>query len=195
MQHSVEAILKQPEWIYEYWKQQKRVVTEKEIVQILLQLIAENTARKTGGPFSALITDEKNRLLVLAVNSVLFCGQSLAHAEVNALALAQKELKTFDLALKGRLKLYSSAQPCLMCCGAIIWSGIRELIYISSRKEVETILGFDEGFLVRNWKRELLRRKIAVRRLKGYRQQALLALEEYRRQNGVIYNSSRNSEG
>jgi tRNA(Arg) A34 adenosine deaminase TadA len=186
------VILRQPSWLEDYEKFCGTLLGEDELARLLLELVRANTDRKTGGPFSAALTDREGTILSLAVNTVLSSGQSLAHAEINALALAQARLKTFDLSQAGYLKLYASAQPCLMCCGGLVWSGARELAYISSKDDVERILGFDEGFLPADWAEELQKRGIAVRRIDAFIDAGQRALEHYRDSSGMIYNSAAN---
>lgn len=49
----------------------------------------------------------------------------------------------------------------MMCIGAIMWSGIKEVYYGVSSKNVEKITGFDEGFKP-NWFEEFKKRNIIV---------------------------------
>ncbi|MCK7474293.1 MAG: hypothetical protein MZV49_13640 [Rhodopseudomonas palustris] len=43
----------------------------------------------------------------------------------------------------------TSSQPCLMCLGATLWSGVTRLTYGAAAADVTAILGFDEGPLPR----------------------------------------------
>jgi tRNA(Arg) A34 adenosine deaminase TadA len=46
-----------------------------------------------------------------------------------ALARAQQALGTHDLATAGRFVLFTSVEPCAMCLGAVIWSGVARPVY------------------------------------------------------------------
>ncbi|MDZ7725356.1 MAG: hypothetical protein U5R06_21685 [candidate division KSB1 bacterium] len=86
----------------------------------------------------------------------------------------------------GRLVLYSSAEPCLMCFGAVLWSGVRGLVYGAAKADVEAI-GFDEGPKPADWIESLRERGVEV--ISGVlRDEAVRVLNTYARQNGVIYN-------
>ena len=97
------------------------------------------------GPFLAAIYDDKYNLIAKAANSVVSSQCSNCHAEINVLQQAEAKLHTFDLA-PHHLRLYVTAEPCLMCLGAIMWSGIETIYYGVPSKRVEEITGFDEGF-------------------------------------------------
>ena len=112
------------------------------------------------GPFLAAIYDEQGTCISKAANSVVSSGCSHNHAEMNAIKQAEEKLKTFDLA-PHRLSLYVTAEPCLMCLGGIMWSGIQTVYYGVPSKQVEEITGFDEGFKP-NWTREFHKRGISV---------------------------------
>ena len=59
------------------------------------------------------------------------------------------------------LELYVTAEPCIMCAGAIMWSGIKRVFYGVNSSDVERITGFDEGFKP-DWINEFAKRNIAV---------------------------------
>ena len=112
------------------------------------------------GPFVAAIYDENNNLIAKAANSVVNYNNSNAHAEMLAIKIAEERLGTYDLS-KYNLKLYVTSEPCIMCLGGIMWSGIKELYYGVPSKLVEEITGFDEGFK-HDWIEEFKKRGIAV---------------------------------
>ena len=74
--------------------------------------------------------------------------------------MAQKELGTYDLS-KYNLSLYVTSEPCMMCIGGIMWSGIKAIYYGVPSQKVEEITGFDEGFKP-NWIDEFKNRGITV---------------------------------
>lgn len=112
------------------------------------------------GPFVAAVYDEKGKQLVIVANSVVNENCSNNHAEMNAIKAVQKKLKTYDLA-PYNLSLYVTAEPCMMCIGGIMWSGIKNVYYGVPSKKVEEITGFDEGFKP-NWFDEFKKRGITV---------------------------------
>ena len=116
--------------------------------------------QKGSGPFVAAVYDENDNLIVKVANSVVNENCSNNHAEMNAIKEAEKKLGTFDLG-KYNLKLYVTAEPCMMCIGGIMWSGIKEVYYGVPSKSVENITGFDEGFKP-HWFKEFKKRGIVV---------------------------------
>ena len=112
------------------------------------------------GPFLAAIYDKNGKCVVKMPNTVIKEQCSLNHAEVNTIREAQRVLGTYDLS-KYDLTLYSSAEPCIMCTGAIMWSGIKHVYFGVNSKDVETITGFDEGYKP-DWISQFKKRNIEV---------------------------------
>jgi len=140
------------------------------------------------GPFLAAIYDSNNNLIAKCVNSVVKENCSNNHAEMNTIKLVQEKLKTYDLA-PFNFKMYITAEPCMMCLGAIMWSGIKEIYYSVSSEDVEKITGFDEGFKPK-WLEEFKKRGITVY---GNIEADLgkNVLQEYVRLGNTIYKPSR----
>ena len=172
----------------------KRVFpTREERMQLVLDLARENVTRRTGGPFAAAVFETRcGELIAAGVNRVERLNCSVAHAEVMAIMLAQARTSTFDLGCDTRRphELVSSAQPCAMCFGAILWSGITRLTFAARARDVKGMLGFDEGPMPSAWKKELAARGIEV--MPGIlERQGREVLELYRKKGGTIYNSRR----
>lgn len=135
-------------------------------IEIASKIIAElqndmqSFTKNGSGPFVAAIYDNDGNLVVKVANSVVNEHCSNNHAEMNAIKAAEEKFKTYDLA-PYNLKLYVTAEPCMMCIGGIMWSGIKEVYYGVSSKSVENITGFDEGFKP-NWLKEFRKRGIIV---------------------------------
>ena len=141
------------------------------------------------GPFLAAIYDSQGNLIAKAANSVVnkYCSHN--HAEMNAIKLAEKKLRTYDLS-KYNLSLYVTSEPCMMCLGAIMWSGIKEIYYGVPSKRVTKITGFDEGFKP-EWFNEFKKRGITVY---GQIEQGAgeQVLQDYVTQGHTIYEPKRN---
>ena len=112
------------------------------------------------GPFIAAIYDTNGHLIAKNANSVVNENCSNNHAEINAIKKAQEKLGTYDLSTYN-LSIYITAEPCIMCIGAIMWSGIKNVYYSIPSKIVEKITGFDEGFKP-FWINEFKKRGIIV---------------------------------
>jgi len=65
-------------------------------------------------------------------------GDMTAHAER---LLATWASKTYGPAFLAQCTLYSSAEPCAMCSGAIYWAGIGRVVYGQSEKSLKAMTG------------------------------------------------------
>lgn len=106
-------------------------------------LLAIKEARKNlkkidGGPFGACIV-KGGRVLAVARNTVLK-NDATCHAEINAIRIASKKIKNFDLA---GCTIYSTTEPCPMCFSAIHWAGIDTVSYGAGIADARK-LGFNE---------------------------------------------------
>ena len=136
-----------------------KVATASKIIADL-QKDMQSFTKNGSGPFVAAIYDNEGNLVVKVANSVVNEHCSNNHAEMNAIKAAEQKLGTYDLA-PYNLKLYVTAEPCIMCVGGIMWSGIKEVYYGVPSKTVEEITGFDEGFKP-HWFKEFKKRGIVV---------------------------------
>lgn len=187
-----EICLGMPDWLEGFIQGYGRDFSSPEKrMDFAIALSAENVRMSTGGPFGAAVFGmADDRLIACGVNLVEKERTAIAHAEVIALALAQRTLGSHDLGPAG-LELASSSQPCIMCYGAVIWSGIRSLLVGARTEDVRSIAGFDEGPIPEDWAAQLERRGVRVVR-DVLRADACAVLRSYR---GPVYNSSANKLG
>ena len=95
-----------------------------------------------GGPFGAVIVKD-NKIIGYGNNKVLTEKDPTAHAEIIAIRNACKRLNTHDLT---GCVIYTTSEPCPMCLSAIIWSNIKEVYFVTTRKEVAEI-GFRDDMI------------------------------------------------
>jgi tRNA(Arg) A34 adenosine deaminase TadA len=180
-----------PAWLSNRLKEDNAIIfkTAPERMALAIELALENVRRKTGGPFGAAVIERKTgRLISCGVNLVVRSGVSHWHAEMVALALAQCALGSFNLAEMGDYELVTSVEPCMMCLGATVASGVRGLV-CGARTEDAVSVGFDEGFKSSDWIEELKKRGIKVRR-DLMRAKASLILRDYVSEGGQLYLSA-----
>jgi tRNA(Arg) A34 adenosine deaminase TadA len=90
-------------------------------------------------PFAALVADENGDVLVEAQNeSRPPGGDPTRHAELVAASRAARRYPPERLA---KATLYSSAEPCCMCAGAIYWANIRRIVYALSELRLLQLTG------------------------------------------------------
>jgi guanine deaminase len=110
-----------------------------------------------GGPFGACLV-RGDEVLAVAHNTVLKDLDPTCHAEITAIRLAARKLKSYDLS---GCEIYSTTEPCPMCFAAIHWARIGRLIYGTAIIEVAQ-LGFNELTLGSRQMQELGRSPVAV---------------------------------
>lgn len=160
-----------------------------ERMRVAIELAKRNVAERTGGPFGAAVfVEATGELIAGGVNVVVASSCSHAHAEMMALGLAQRKLGVHDLASAGLgdLQLVSSCEPCAMCLGATVWSGVRSVMVGASDADARSI-GFDEGPKVASWIDALSDRGIKVQ-ADVLREEAAAVLRSYLADGQQIYN-------
>lgn len=115
---------------------------KKEFMAEAIRLAKENLKTGNGGPFGAVVV--KNGIIVgKAGNSVTSTNDPTAHAEVNAIRDACKNLNTFQL---DDCEIYTSCEPCPMCLGAIYWARPKAVYYACTKTDAANA-GFDDSFI------------------------------------------------
>jgi tRNA(Arg) A34 adenosine deaminase TadA len=89
-------------------------------------------------PFGAVLVDRNRNVLIEAENGYMPARDGTAHAER---LLATQACTTFSPDVLGGATLYSSAEPCAMCAGAIYWAGIGRLVYGLSEHRLRAVTG------------------------------------------------------
>ena len=114
----------------------------KKFMQLAIDTALDNIKSNNGGPFGAVIVKD-GMLIAKSPNTVTSSNDPTAHAEINAIRLACKELNTFDLS---GCEIYSSCEPCPMCLSAIYWARISKVYYAADRFNAQKA-GFDDSFI------------------------------------------------
>jgi tRNA(Arg) A34 adenosine deaminase TadA len=100
-------------------------------------------AREGGDhPFGSVLADADGQVLLEQGNGYSSEGRDrTAHAER---VLATNASRAYDLEFLRRCTLYTSAEPCAMCAGAIYWAGIGRVVYGQSEKGLKEQTGAHE---------------------------------------------------
>jgi tRNA(Arg) A34 adenosine deaminase TadA len=117
------------------------------IQKYLLEALAvaeQNMSKERGGPFGAIVV-RGDKIVGRGGNRVTAINDPTAHAEVQAIRDACKNLGSFQL---DDCEIYSSCEPCPMCLGAIYWARPKALYFASDRKDAADA-GFDDDFIYR----------------------------------------------
>jgi tRNA(Arg) A34 adenosine deaminase TadA len=79
--------------------------------------------------------------MITAENTALTKHDATRHAELNLVQLASE---AFSYAALSKATLYTSTEPCLMCCGAIHWAKIASVVFGCSAKMLGSIVKSDD---------------------------------------------------
>jgi tRNA(Arg) A34 adenosine deaminase TadA len=186
----VSVMVDVPEWIGDVVNWEKVYATDEDRMRLAIELARENVLRRTGGPFGAAIFERSTgALLSVGVNSVVRLNNSTLHGEMLAIMTAQHRIGSYTLAgsPQASYELFSSCDPCAMCLGAVLWSGLRRMVTGADRDDA-TALSFEEGPVFPQSYAYLEERGVTITR-GVLRQEAAEVLELYRRQGGQIYNA------
>ena len=187
MQNS-EIRITNPDWVEQAVDFNRPYPDDEERVRLAIELARENVVRNTGGPFGAAVFEAKTgRLVGVGTNGVLRLNNSSAHAEMVALAMAQSRIGRFTLKNDGEggHELYSSCEPCAMCLGATLWSGVSRLVFAATRDDAMR-LGFDEGPVFPESYRYLEERGLTIERGR-LQPEGAAVLDLYIERGGRIY--------
>ncbi len=109
--------------------------------------IAVEEARKGiraghGGPFGSVIVKD-GEVIGKGHNQVIINNDPTCHGEMMAIHAACKKLGTFDLT---GCELYTTAEPCPMCAGAVRWANISRVYYGCNISDTDSIGFRDKQF-------------------------------------------------
>ena len=189
MTHPIVSV-EYPPWVSDVVDWNRAYATDEERMLLAIAVARANVEHGTGGPFGALIVDgSTGRVIAAGMNSVVRLNNCTLHGEMVAFMMAQRRLGSFTLAGKGMPlhELVTSCEPCAMCLGAILWSGVKRVVCGAARDDASR-LSFEEGPVFPESYRYLEKHGVAIVR-NVLRDEARAVLELYRAKSGRIYNA------
>lgn len=177
--------------------------------------ITEGTGGPFGAAIFERHADGHATLMSIGMNRVVPLCNSTLHGETVAIQLAQRRLGSFTLRLdddkedglfydesqdetdekkstttspptrKRQFELFTSCEPCAMCLGATLWSGVSRMVCAATKDDAQAI-GFDEGPVFEQSYEHLEKAGIQVTR-NVLREDAAKVLRRYG-DGGIIYN-------
>jgi tRNA(Arg) A34 adenosine deaminase TadA len=100
--------------------------------------LARRAHSRGNHPFAAVLVSPGGAVLIEMENGFLPDRDRTGHAER---LLASQACKTYDPVTLAGSTIYSSAEPCAMCAGAIYWAGIGRVVFALSERRLKTITG------------------------------------------------------
>lgn len=113
-----------------------------EFMKRAIELSKKNVESLKGGPFGAIVV-YNNQIIGEGTNLVTCINDPTAHAEVEAIRAACKNIGNFDLS---GATIYTSCEPCPMCLSAIYWARIDKIYYANTRADAAKIK-FDDDLI------------------------------------------------
>ena len=177
-----------PDWVDDVIDWDRTYEGDHERMRVAIAVARENVERGTGGPFGAAIFDAGGSLVSVGMNSVVRFSNCTLHGEMVAFMMAQQRVKSFTLNAPNlpTHQLYTSCEPCAMCLGAALWSGVQRVVCAAARDDA-SMLRFDEGPVFPESYKYLEDRGIEIVR-NVLRDEGRAVLELYRSRAGTIYN-------
>lgn len=127
---------------FTYFELNKAPVSKDFAMQIALDEAYNGIGNGDGGPFGCVITRD-NKIVGRGHNRVLKNEDPTCHGEMEAIRDACRQLKTHDLS---GCELYTTAEPCPMCLGGIMWANITKVYYGCNVQDTNDIGFRDEKF-------------------------------------------------
>ncbi len=131
-----------------------------EFMKRAIELSKNNVTSLNGGPFGAVIV-RNNQIIGEGTNLVTCSNDPTAHAEVQAIRAACKQIANFDLT---GATIYTSCEPCPMCLAAIYWARIDKIYYANTRADAAKIK-FDDDLIYNEIPKDPSLRKIPAQEL------------------------------
>ncbi len=98
-------------------------------------------SREAGNtPFGAILAGKDGSILLEQPNVEITEGKCTGHAETQ---VAERASQLYSKDFLGECTLYTTAEPCAMCAGAIYWAGIGRVVYGMTEKDLLEHTGAD----------------------------------------------------
>lgn len=117
-------------------------MSTKNFMQIALEEAYAGIEAGHGGPFGSVVVKD-GQVVGRGHNRVLQKGDPTCHGEMEAILNACQNLNTHDLS---GCELYTTAEPCPMCLGGILWANIKAVYYGCNREDTDAIGFRDDMF-------------------------------------------------
>lgn len=109
---------------------------DRELIARTYELARVSSARGDGGHGALLLKDGK--VLLEFSSAIGSTGDVTQHAETGLISLASRK---FGLEVFKDAILYTSEEPCIMCCGSVRAAGLRAFVYGTTAGQARRISG------------------------------------------------------
>lgn len=99
-------------------------------------------AQKAGNhPFGAVLVDAEGSILLEQGNIEVTDRICTGHAET---ILMQRASHLYDREFLWNCTMYTSVEPCCMCCGAAYWANLGRIVFAATEKQLLELTGSHE---------------------------------------------------
>ncbi len=107
---------------------------------LLRRAIDESAKARAAGnhPFACILVGPDAEVLMTQHNAYMPDHDMTGHAER---VLMTRASTTYPPALLKECTIYTSAEPCAMCAGAIYWTGLKRVVFGLTEKDLKKITG------------------------------------------------------
>jgi tRNA(Arg) A34 adenosine deaminase TadA len=102
--------------------------------------VSKRSMREGNHPFGSVLVDSEGNVLLEQTNIEVTESDCTGHAET---ALMRQASKKYDKDFLATCTLYTTAEPCSMCAGAMYWANVRRLVYGITEKQLLAETGDD----------------------------------------------------
>ncbi|HHX70140.1 MAG: nucleoside deaminase [Miniphocaeibacter sp.] len=103
--------------------------------------VSEESLAKGNHPFGAILVSPEGEIILRQGNVEVTKKSSIGHAETK---LMEKAGELFDKEYLWNCTMYTTCEPCVMCCGAVYWTNVGTIVYGVSEKKLLEITGSDD---------------------------------------------------
>ena len=103
--------------------------------------ISQRSRANGNTPFGALLVGSNGEILLEQENIEITESNCTGHAETT---LMEKATKLYSKDFLWQCSLYTTAEPCAMCAGAIYWGNVGRVVYGISEKRLLSLTGDNE---------------------------------------------------
>jgi tRNA(Arg) A34 adenosine deaminase TadA len=100
--------------------------------------VADRALKNGNHPFGCVLVGPEGNVLLEAENGYMPDRDMTGHAERLLATAASKKYRPAELM---ECTMYTSAEPCAMCSGAVYWVGIGRVVYGLSESRLKTVTG------------------------------------------------------
>ena len=118
-------------------------MSHEEDIRFLRQAIEVSRRARAHGntPFGAILVDNEGNVLMEQENIEITEKICTGHAEATLAARASHE---YSREFLWNCTLYTTAEPCAMCAGAIYWANIGHVVYGMTERQLLSMTGSNE---------------------------------------------------